>query len=337
MNHTFLRNLKILVIVSSIVVWRAGASAEEAAGENIKTSPPPVVRVAQLVQGRAIARTNPTALPSLLAEIKKKTTLNIADQPVIISSFEDPVIFECPFIYVNFGDREDWTLTPREISNLKTYLEGGGFIHVDAGITAEFLRGTPGAIQRHSFADWRVNEILGKAFKSVFPGKTFDPLPRSHPLFRAFYKGLPDASTLPDTVRDFVVTEKWPEGTYSAVGLNVKGRMAVLATPIISMGWARNVNGGWLSTISFRIREGAAGLDNRLAQASYKGERFEATREDQAVDVIFCQEPAKPAWVLEPDGTYRVFRYYQSREISNFAHEFFTRLGVNIMVYAATE
>ncbi|MDT8391197.1 MAG: DUF4159 domain-containing protein [Lentisphaeria bacterium] len=321
-------------------VWFLVSAAAAAGGESgagLKTRPGPEIRVAQLVAGKAVARVYPSALPSLLTEIKRKTTLNVADQPVIIASFEDPAIFGCPFIHVNFGDRQDWTLSALEISNVKRYLEGGGFIHVDAGITAEFLRGDPGAVQQHSFADWRVNDILGTAFKAVFPTKSFEPLPRSHPLFRAFYQGLPDASTLPDTVRDFVVTEKWPEGTYSAVALKLDGRVAVLATPIISMGWGRNVNGGWLSTISFRVREGAPGLEERLAQAAYGGERFEVTREDQTTDVIFCQEPSKPAWVAESDGRYRVFRYYHSREISDFAHEFFTRLGVNIMVHAATE
>lgn len=328
---------KIFAVSLLLVAGLFGGAALGEPDEEVKIKPAPEIRVAQLVQGKAVNRTQPSALPSLLVEIKKTTTLNVAGQPVIISSFEDPIIFECPFIHVNFGDRKDWNLTALEISNLKTYLRGGGFIHVDAGITAEFLRGDSGYGQRHSFADWRVNDVLGTAFKAVFPEKAFEPLPRSHPLFRAFYKGLPDASTLPDTVRDFVVTEKWPEGTYSAVALTVDDRIAVLATPIISMGWARNVNGGWLSTISFRIREGAPGLENRLAQAAYGGERFETTREDQTTDVIFCQESAKPAWVAEPDGKYRVFRYYHSREISDFAHEFFTRLGVNIMVYAATE
>jgi len=31
-----------------------------------------------------------------------------------------------------------------------------------------------------------------------------------------------------------------------------------------------------------------------------------------------------------------VFRYYASREISDFAHVFYTRLGTNILLYALT-
>jgi hypothetical protein len=45
---------------------------------------------------------------------------------------------------------------------------------------------------------------------------------------------------------------------------------------------------------------------------------------------------AMPAWVNEPEGNWRVFRYYSSREISEYAHVFYTRLGVNIFIYALT-
>lgn len=294
------------------------------------------MRILQLIEGRAILRSNPTALPSLLSEVSRTTTLEVEDQPIVIQSFEDPLLFEYPFVFVNYADRTSWEFTPTEVRNLKRYLKGGGFIHIDAGITAEFLRGNRSFGQHHSFGEWEANPELRQAFKSVLPEAAFRPLPRSHELFRSFYRGLPDPSILPDTVREFVINEKWPAGTYSAVALHIDGRIAVLATPIISMGWGRNTNGGWSNTIAFRVREGAEGMATRLANASYGGERFETTREDGLKDIIFCQQPAKPAWVAEPGGRYRVFRYYHSREISDYAHTFFTRLGVNILVYAST-
>ncbi len=310
--------------------WLLVAGAALAAGEA------PTARVAQLVGGQALFRRNPEALPSLLREIAKVTTLAVDDQPVVIQSFEDPIIFECPFIFVNFGDRQDWTFSALESRNLRDWLRRGGFLYIDAGITSEFLRGDRQLGQRHSFGDWEASPELREAFKSVFPDLSFRPLPRSHELYRTFYRGLPDTAILPDTVRDYVIQEKWPDGTYAAVGLHLDGRVAVLATPIVSMGWGRNAVGGWSSTISFRIRESAAGLSERLATASYGGERFEAAREDGRRDVIYCQQPGLPAWSEEPDGNFRIFRYYHSREISDYAHTFFTRLGVNIFVYALT-
>ena len=43
-----------------------------------------------------------------------------------------------------------------------------------------------------------------------------------------------------------------------------------------------------------------------------------------------------PSWANEPGGKWRVFRYYGSREISDFAHTFYTQFGTNIILYALT-
>lgn len=297
---------------------------------------PANVIIGQHIQGRAIARRYPYALPTLIEAINDRTTIKIHPHPALIDSFEDPALFRFPFIYVNFADRADWTFSPLEQQNLKQYLERGGFIFVDAGINAEFLRSDTSHGQHHSFAEWQATPALSKAFNSVFPGKTFAPMPRSHPIFSAFHKGLPDASQLPDQVRDFVVNEKWPQGTYSAVALTVKGRIAVLATPIIAMGWGRNQLGTWNTTIRFRVRENHHDLSQSLETAAYDGARFETTREDGQTDVIYCQQAALPGWVREPDGKWRIFKYYPSREISDFAHVFYTQLGINFVVYALT-
>jgi len=296
----------------------------------------PEVRIAQLMPGRAVTRRYSDALPSLLKHIGEKTTLNVVPEPTVLASFEDDRLFEHPFVYANFADREDWTLSALEKSNLKKYLERGGFLYVDGGINAEFLRENAEFGQHHSFADWDADPRLKEAFAGVFPEQTFRPLKRSDPLYRAFYQGLPNPSILPETVREFVVKEKWPDGSYSMVALYVNGRIAVLASPIVAMGWGKNSLGGWRTTIRFRIREGAEGLSESLRTAAYDGARFEATREDGGKDVIYCQDQALPAWVEEPGGHWRVFRYYGSREISDFAHIFYTRLGTNILVYALT-
>ena len=294
------------------------------------------VRIGQLVPGTALSRHYPSGLPSLLKYIGEETTLRVVAEPVIIQSFEDERLVELPFVYVNFADRADWVFTPLEAESLKGYLERGGFLYIDAGINAEFLRESAEHGQHHSFAEWDAGPELKEAFDAVFPGKVFRPLGRSHALFNIFYQGLPDADVLPDTVREFVVREKWPDGTYSAVGLSVKGRLAVLVTPILAMGWGRNSLGNWVTTIRFRIREGTEGLSDYLRTAAYSGARFEVVREDSRKDVIYCQEKALPGWVKEPTGTWRVFRYYGNREISDFAHAFYTRLGTNIVVYALT-
>ncbi|MCM8527715.1 MAG: DUF4159 domain-containing protein [Lentisphaeraceae bacterium] len=295
----------------------------------------PSVRIGQVVSVNPMSRSYPNALRSLLDFTDQETTIKVDKDPRIFRSFEDEAIFDCPFIYVNYVDREEWNFTKKEIKNIKRYLENGGFIYIDAGINSEFLRKDKRAGQHHSFADWSVTPDLDKAFKDVFAGKKFKSLPRSHKLYKVFYKGLPDPSVLPDTVRTFVVNEKWPQGTYSAVGLEVNGRIAVLCTPIIAMGWGKRYNGEWETQISFRIRESTDGLGEYLQNAaSYSS--YQANREDGGKDVVYTDATGRPAWVKEPDGTYRIFRYVSTQTISNYAHEFYSRLGINIIIYALT-
>jgi len=303
--------------------------------EDEKRLPPkglPYLKVVQLVQGDVMKRQYADALPSLLEELRTRATLNVDPFPIYIDSFEDEVIFEHPVIYMNAADRLDWSLSAAEVKNLKAFIERGGFIFIDAGINASFLRGNARHGQMQSFADWEVTPEVEAAFKQVLPKQRFEPLPRSDVFFRAFYAGLPDASALPEAIRDYVVNEKWPQGTYSSMVLRHEGRIAVMAMPIMAMGWGRNELGQWTTRIGFRVREGAEGLSDRLSSASYAGERFETTREDGRSDIIYCEEPAMPAWVEEPDGRWRVFRYYHSQEISDYAHTYYTRLGVNLFV-----
>lgn len=293
-------------------------------------------QVIQLVQGNPLHRNNPTGLPSLIQHINEVSSLNLHPDPLFIDSFEDERIFLHPLMYINFADRNDWNLSARERENLKNYLDRGGFIYIDAGITSEFLRGDAQHGQRHSFADWQIHPVLEELFRSLYPARSFERVPRSHTLFRAFYSGLPSPDDLPESLVDYVVNEKWPQGTYSFLQLKIEGRIAVLASPIVSMGWGRNHLGAWTTPIAFRVRESGEGLAEQLQEAAYRGERFEAVREDGRTDVIYSQEPARPSWVEEPDGTWRIFRYYHSREISDFAHQFYTQLGVNIFVHALT-
>ena len=293
------------------------------------------IRIGQMISENNYMRSYPTALRGLLNGIDEETSMKVDKDPRVFSTFADDGIFDCPFIYINFADRKDWQFSKKEVRNLKRYLESGGFIYIDAGINSDFLGEKSVAGQRHSFADWSVTPAVQKAFEKVFSGKKFKPLPRSHKVYRMFYKGLPDASVLPESVREFVVNEKWPQGTYSAVGLKVKGRLAVLCTPIVAMGWAKRYDGQWETQISFRIRASTDGLGDYLKKAAHYSS-YKGNREDGAKDVIYTDAAQKPAWVKEPDGTWRVFRYYQSQTISDFAHQFYTRLGMNIFMYGLT-
>lgn len=331
-----MRKFGILLLIFTCAVRLSATSVQGPTGES-RLPQMSKFQVTQLVQGPVLQRNYPTALPTLLETINATTTFDIEIDPVFIESFDDPQLLEHPVCYVNFGDRPSWELTESELKNLKGFLDRGGFLYIDAGINADFLRqSNPAYSQSHSFAEWRVSPEIEAVFREMYPANRFRALPRDHSLFRAFHAGLPDASVLPESVRDFVVNEKWPQGTYSAMGLEVDGRLAVLCMPILAMGWGQNEVGKWTTFIGFRIREGAEGLSERLADAAYTGTRFEVTREDGRQDVIYTQQEAMPAWVQEPSGDWRVFRYYYTPEISDYAHRFYTQLGVNLFVYAFT-
>lgn len=222
---------------------------------------------------------------------------------------------------------------------LRFYLEQGGFVYLDAGIKASFL----GSDLGHSYAAWEERPEVRELFDQIYPDQPFLPLPRNHQIFRTVYKGLPnnkdlkieaDQKRLPETVLDFVEKEKWPQGTYSFVGLKVKGRLACVASPICAMGWGKDEFGAWIPPISFRIRESADDFDEKLKLASFSGGTYEVVREDGLKDVIYSESGHRPMWVQEPKGRWRIFKYYSGEEISNYAHAFYTRLGMNVFLYA---
>jgi len=297
------------------------------------------LRVMQLMKNPNGVRRYPDALPSLLTMMNEQTWAKFDTDPLFISELTDERIFENPILYINCDDQTNLEFTAEENQALRRYMELGGFVYLDAGIKASFL----GADLGHSYAAWEERPEVREWFKNVFPEKAFIPLDRSHDLFRVFYKGLPQNSDLkieasqkrlPETVLTFVEQEKWPQGTYSFVGIKVKGRLACVASPICAMGWGRDEFGNWIPPISFRIRESAENFDENLKLASFAGKTFEVIREDGLKDIIYSEPGQRPAWVQEPTGRWRIFKYYQGEEISNYAHSFYARLGMNVFLYA---
>jgi len=297
------------------------------------------LRVMQLMKNPNGVRRDPDALPSLLTMMNEQTWAKFDTDPLFISELTDERIFENPILYINCDDQTNLEFTAEENQALRRYMELGRFVYLDAGIKASFL----GADLGHSYAAWEERPEVREWFKNVFPEKAFIPLDRSHDLFRVFFKGLPQNSDLkieasqkrlPETVLTFVEQEKWPQGTYSFVGIKVKGRLACVASPICAMGWGRDEFGNWIPPISFRIRESAENFDENLKLASFAGKTFEVIREDGLKDIIYSEPGQRPAWVQEPTGRWRIFKYYQGEEISNYAHSFYARLGMNVFLYA---
>jgi hypothetical protein len=114
---------------------------------------------------------NPTALRNLAVFCNRHlgTRLDPVEAQVAVSS---PDIFNYPFIHMTGHGR--WTLTEAEAKNLRAYLEGGGFLHIDD--------------------NYGLDEYVRPAMKQVFPELDFVELPFSHPVYHGkfnFPNGLP--------------------------------------------------------------------------------------------------------------------------------------------------
>ena len=297
------------------------------------------VRVVQLIRQENSTRRYPDALPSLLKMLNEQSTARFDIDPLFIDNLTDERLLENPILYVNCDEQPNLEFSSEERDALRRYLELGGFLYLDAGIKASFL----GSDLGHSYAAWEERPEVRELFSQVFPEKTFVPLPRDHDLFRTFFRGLPknedlkiqeNQKRLPETVLTFVEREKWPQATYSFVGMKVNGRLACVASPICAMGWGRDEFGAWIPPISFRIRESADDFDENLKLASFSGGTYEVTREDGLKDIIYSESGQRPLWVQEPNGNWRIFKYYSGEEISNYAHAFYSRLGMNVFLYA---
>lgn len=114
---------------------------------------------------------DPTALPNLIEFCNQQMNTNIHPEPstVEVGSID---LFNFPFVHMT--GHGNIVLSENEANNLKTYLEAGGFLHVDD--------------------NYGMDEFFRREIKKVFPEKELVELPTSHPLFHqkySFSEGLP--------------------------------------------------------------------------------------------------------------------------------------------------
>ena len=327
--------MRLLITISIFIILSHTVSS----GQESTLGKEESVRIVQLVRQENSSQRYPDALPSLLKMMNEQTNGRFDTDPLFINRLTDERLMENPILYVNCDEQPNLEFPLEERDALRRYMEQGGFVYLDAGIKASFL----GADLGHSYAAWEERPEVKDLFSLIFPEKTFIPLARDHDLFRTFFRGLPknadlkiqaSQKRLPETVLSFVEREKWPQATYSFVGIKVKGRLACVASPICAMGWGRDEFGAWIPPIAFRIRESAENFDQNLKLASFSGGTYEVTREDGLKDIIYSENGQRPLWVQEPNGKWRIFKYYSGEEISNYAHAFYSRLGMNVFLYA---
>ena len=114
---------------------------------------------------------NRTALPNLIAFCNKQLNTNFSTDEDIVE-VGSSALFNYPFVYmtghgnVKFNDAE--------VANLRRYLVGGGFLHIDD--------------------NYGLDKFIRPEMKKVFPELTFVELPSSHKIYIQKFKfpnGLP--------------------------------------------------------------------------------------------------------------------------------------------------
>lgn len=133
---------------------------------------PPSYKVAVLkYKGGGDYYSNPTAVPNLVDFVNKNLAMNI-DNEVPYIDVSSPDIINYPFIHMT--GHGNVVFTSDDVSNLRSYLIGGGFLHISD--------------------NYGMDQFVRKELKKVFPELELVELPFNHPVYHQTYKfpnGLP--------------------------------------------------------------------------------------------------------------------------------------------------
>jgi len=114
---------------------------------------------------------NKTALPNLINYCNSKLNMDLALEEDIVDVGSSD-LFLYPYIYMT--GHGNVVFSTQEAENLRNYLIGGGFLHIDD--------------------NYGLDQFLRLEMKKVFPELEFIELPYSHPIYKQKYnfpKGLP--------------------------------------------------------------------------------------------------------------------------------------------------
>ncbi len=134
-----------------------------------------------IIQGQQIAvlkydgggdwYSNPTALKNLIQFCNKNIDTTLEPQPQVVHP-EDPALFGYPFVHMT--GHGNVVFSDEAIKNLKIYLMGGGFLHID---------------DNYGMKPYVLTQI-----QKLFPEKDLKEISSDHPLFSTQFKfpnGLP--------------------------------------------------------------------------------------------------------------------------------------------------
>lgn len=107
---------------------------------------------------------NPSSLPNLLAELRQRTALRVAEREQVVT-LGSPELWEIPYLYMT--GHGNVLFTDREVGILRRYLENGGFLHADD--------------------NYGMDESFRREIVRVFPDHPMVEVPVDHPVYHLVY------------------------------------------------------------------------------------------------------------------------------------------------------
>ncbi len=157
----------------------------------------------------------PQALRSLLAQISRRTSIEVNREPVTLN-ISDPELFRYPFITMA-GDAGFDPFPEDDLKILRNYLSYGGFLFID---------------DNSARADSAFSASVRKMVSALFPQNPLGKISRDHSIFRSFY--------LLNTVSGRSIVKPYLEG------ISIKGRTVLVVSSNDQGGaWSRNKLGHW--------------------------------------------------------------------------------------------
>ncbi len=114
---------------------------------------------------------NPTSLKNLIRFSNDELNTKIDIEPMLVSA-EDPKIFEYPILHMT--GHGNVYFSKKAVQNLRTYLFGGGFLHIDD--------------------NYGMKPYILPQIEKLFPNKKLREVPLDHPIYNNRFKfpnGLP--------------------------------------------------------------------------------------------------------------------------------------------------
>lgn len=114
---------------------------------------------------------NPTSLPNLIKYCNQNINTKIKSKPETVEP-SSPDLFSYPFVHMT--GHGNVVFSDADISNLRNYLNSGGFLHIDD--------------------NYGMDKYIRKEIKKIFPNNDLIEIPANHAIFQKpflFFGGLP--------------------------------------------------------------------------------------------------------------------------------------------------